>query len=56
MHLDGAGLSSDFTIIPFGHDSTQVKQPVHFFLSIVYTPLAFLEMAPSGHFLAHTPH
>ena len=56
IHLLGTGFSSTFAIIPFGHTSAHVIHPVHNFLFIIYTPLAFSLIAPSGHFLAQTPH
>ena len=56
MHLLGVAAPGAMTITCMGQASTHLPQPTHFFLSIMYTPLAFWEMAPSGQVRAHLPH
>jgi hypothetical protein len=56
IHFVATSRSADFTHTPNGQTSAHFPQPVHFFLSIMYTPFAFCVIACSGQFFAHFPH
>ena len=57
MHLLGFAPSAlGMAITCMGQALTHSPQPTHLRLSIIYTPLAFWVMAPSGQVRAHLPH
>ena len=56
MHLVVVLAPGARTMTCMGQASTHLPQAVHLVLSIMYTPLAFWEIAPSVQVRAHLPH